>query len=136
MPLFEHPMLGPFGGDSQTIKLARKADSEVADIDHLLHFAFTFSEDLARFERHKPAKILLRIAQGIAKLADQFTSLRRWNCPPLEKCVLGTLHGALILIRCGHPNCGKDLAINRRDSFKKLATAHPFAAKRSGIIAF
>src|SRR5207237_5755638 len=66
MPLFEHSVLGPFGSDSQTIKLARKADSEVADIDHLLHFAFTFDNDLARFESYKPAKILLRIAQGVA----------------------------------------------------------------------
>ena len=53
------------------------ADREVADVDHLLHFAFAFGEDLARLERDEFAEVVLLLAQGVAELADGFAADRR-----------------------------------------------------------
>ena len=47
VPLLHHPVLRALGGDGQAVELAREADGEVADVDHLLHFAFALGEDLA-----------------------------------------------------------------------------------------
>ena len=50
-------MAGTFGGDGETIELARKADSEVVDVDHFLDFAYALGGYLADFDRHKAAEI-------------------------------------------------------------------------------
>jgi hypothetical protein len=42
MPGFHHPVAGAFGGDGQTVELAREADGEIADVDHFLDFAEAF----------------------------------------------------------------------------------------------
>ena len=47
---------GPLGGDGQAVELARQADGEVADVDHLLHFAEALLRDLARLERDQRAR--------------------------------------------------------------------------------
>ncbi len=62
MPLLHQAMARPFGLNRQAIKHPRLADGEVADVDHLLHLAFAFSEDLARLERNEFAQIALLLA--------------------------------------------------------------------------
>ena len=47
---------GPLAGDGQAVELARETDREVADVDHLLHFAEAFLDDLAGFERDQLAR--------------------------------------------------------------------------------
>ena len=49
MPLLHQPMAGPLAGDRQAVELPGEADGEVADVDHLLHFAERFLRDLAGF---------------------------------------------------------------------------------------
>src|SRR6266568_448389 len=49
----------PFARDHPPIELPRQADREVADIDHLLHFALALFEDLAGLDRHQAAERLL-----------------------------------------------------------------------------
>ena len=39
VPLLEHPVARALGGDREAVELARQADREVADVDHLLHLA-------------------------------------------------------------------------------------------------
>ena len=53
MPGLGHAMARTLGGDGETVQLAREADGEVADVDHLLHFAEALGDDLADLERHQ-----------------------------------------------------------------------------------
>ena len=56
MPRLHHAMAGTFAGDGQAVELARQTDREIADVDHLLHFAEAFLQDLAGFERDEAAE--------------------------------------------------------------------------------
>ena len=42
-----HAVAGALGGDGEAVELAREAAGEVADVDHLLHFAARLGDDLA-----------------------------------------------------------------------------------------
>ena len=46
----------PLRRDRQAVELARQTDGEVADVDHLLHFAQPFLQDLAGLERDERAE--------------------------------------------------------------------------------
>ena len=48
MPRLGQPVPGSLGGDRAAVELAREADREVADVDHLLHLAEALLRDLAR----------------------------------------------------------------------------------------
>ena len=78
MPGFHHAVVGALGGDGQAVELARQADGEIADVDHLLHFAEALGRDLAGFERHEAAEIVLGGAQ---LLADQTHELAAPRAP-------------------------------------------------------
>ncbi len=78
-------MTGPLGSDCQPVKLAAQAHGEVADVDHLLHFAQALLQDLARLQRHQRAQIVLLLAQFLAKQTDQFAPARRRHLAPREK---------------------------------------------------
>src|SRR6185437_16071184 len=67
MPALHHAMAGAFGCDGETIELARQADREVADVDHLLHFAKAFLENLARLQCNEPSELFLVRAQFLAE---------------------------------------------------------------------
>ena len=49
-------MARTLGSDGETVQLAREADGEVADVDHLLHFAEALGDDLPDLERHQRAQ--------------------------------------------------------------------------------
>ncbi len=70
-------MVGALGLDRQAVELARQADGEVADVDHLLHFAEPLGLDLADFDRHQPAELGLGGAQFLAEQADELAAARR-----------------------------------------------------------
>ena len=91
MPGLGHAMAGALRGDGETVQLPREADGEVADVDHLLHFAEALGDDLADLERHQRAQGLLRGAQFLAKQAHQFAPPRRGNLAPGEEGALGAL---------------------------------------------
>ena len=48
MPLFHQTVIRPLRLNRQAVKHSRLADGEIADIDHLLHFAFALSYDFSR----------------------------------------------------------------------------------------
>ena len=86
MPLLHHAVAGPLGRDGQAVELAREADREVADVDHLLHFAVAFGADLAHLERDEFAERLLELAQRVAEIAHDLAALgRRALAPGLER---------------------------------------------------
>ncbi len=84
MPGFHHPVLGALGGDGQAVELARQADREVADVDHLLHLAQALGADLAGLDRHQPSELRLELAQLLAQQAHQLTATRRRHGAPSE----------------------------------------------------
>ncbi len=86
MPLLHHPVVGPLAGDGQAVELARQADREVADVDHLLDLAEALLDDLAAFQRDQPGQRLLRRAQFLAKQPDELAAPRRGNGSPRVEC--------------------------------------------------
>src|SRR6185437_1550386 len=85
VPRLHHAMAGPLGGDGEAVELAREADSEIADIDHLLHFAEAFLQDLAGLDRDETAELGLVRAQGLAEAAHQLAAPWRRHTAPAEE---------------------------------------------------
>ena len=85
MPYLHHAVLAALGGDGQAIELARQADGEVADVDHLLDLAQALRGDLADLDRDQPAERLLVGAQLLAEQPHELTALRRRDLPPFQK---------------------------------------------------
>ena len=86
---------GPLAGDGQAVELARQADREVADVDHLLDLAEAFGEDLAGFDRDQPRQRLLRGAQFLAEQPHQLAPARCRDAPPGEECRCGSGAGGV-----------------------------------------
>ena len=89
MPGLHHAVRRPLGGDGQAVDLARQADREIADVDHLLDFAEPFGRDLAGLDRDQPAELGLGLAQLFAEQPDQLAALRRRHMAPFEEGVMG-----------------------------------------------
>ncbi len=75
-------MTGTLRRDRTAVELAREADGEVADVDHLLHLAESFLRDLADLEGHERAERLLLAAQLLAEQANELATPRRGNRAP------------------------------------------------------
>ncbi len=73
---------GPLGGDRAAEELAREADGEVADVDHLLHLAEALLGDLAGLERDERAERLLLAAQLLAQQPHELAAARRRDVAP------------------------------------------------------
>ena len=91
MPGLGHPVAGPLGGDREAVHLPREAHGEIADVDHLLHFAEALGDDLADLERHQRAERLLRGAQFLAKQADELAPPGRRDLAPGEEGLVRAL---------------------------------------------
>src|SRR5262245_17578818 len=87
MPLLHHAMRRTLAGNGQAIELAGKTDREIADINHLLHFAAAFGSDLAGLYHHQATQLILGGAQLLAQEPDEFAAARRWNQAPSHKRV-------------------------------------------------
>ena len=74
MPGLAHGVAGPLAGHGQAVELARQADREVADVDHLLHLAEALLQDLAGLQRDQTAERRLVSAQFLAEQADQLAA--------------------------------------------------------------
>ena len=75
MPLLVHAVVGALRMHSQAVELAGKADCEIADIDHFLHFAPAFLQALAHLIRNEAAEVLFVLAQFVTILADDLAPL-------------------------------------------------------------
>ena len=69
VPLLVHAVAGPLGVHGQAVELAREADGEVADVDHLLHFALALRRRILPISSvtSAPSVVLVR-AQRVAEL--------------------------------------------------------------------
>src|SRR5208282_6056018 len=127
-------MLGALGRDGEAVELAGEADGEVADVNHLLHFAFAFGEDLAGFECDEAPEIGFGVAQGVAELADNLAAFGGGDELPLLEGRLGAASGAFVFLRGGSADGGKEAAVNRRKAWQGLPAAQPLAAEDAGVI--
>jgi hypothetical protein len=59
VPLLVHAVQRSLAVHREAVELAREADGEVADVDHLLHLAEPLGEDLPHLERDEPSERLL-----------------------------------------------------------------------------
>ena len=82
VPGLHHAMIGAFGRDGETSELAREAGGEGADVDHLLHFAEAFGEDLAGFEGDEAAEGVDVGAELFAEETDELAAFRRGDVAP------------------------------------------------------
>ena len=62
--------------------VARLADGEIANVDHLLYLAQALLQDLAAFERNEPAEMLLCLPQRFAKQTHELAAFGRRHLPP------------------------------------------------------
>ena len=82
VPRLEHAVAGALGRDREAEELAREADGEVADVDHLLHLAEALLGDLAGLERDERAERLLLAPQLLAEQAHELAAARRGHVAP------------------------------------------------------
>ena len=87
--------------------MAREADGEIRDVDHLLHFAFTLGQDFACFERDQGAKIVFETAQLIADLAHDLSALGGRQHAPAVEHFDASLDGALVVFGSGEAHSGE-----------------------------
>ncbi len=95
VPRLHQAVARSLAGDRQAVQLARQADGEVADVDHLLDLAETLGADLAGLDRHQLTEVGLVLAQQLTEPADQPAADRRRRRPPLGEGLDGGRHGGV-----------------------------------------
>jgi hypothetical protein len=75
MPLLHHAVSRALRRNRQPVQLAREARGEVADVDHLLHFAVALGADLPHLERHEIAERLFQLPQRVPQVAHELSAL-------------------------------------------------------------
>src|SRR4029077_12964883 len=106
VPLLHEPVTWSFRLNRQAVKHARLANREIADVDHFLHFAFAFGDDLTSLERDKLAELVLQIAQRVTKTANSFTTHRAWRNATFRNRFLGAFYRLVIIfVGCSKHTC-------------------------------
>ena len=133
MPLFHQAVVRALGLDRQAVEHSRLADSEIADVDHLLHFALAFGDDLAGLERYELAKLRFQLAQSVAELPYRFAADRPRRDSPFFESLLRPRDRLIVFgVRRG-PDARQEFAVDRRKFFNDRAAAEPFAGEDAGI---
>ncbi len=114
VPGFAHVVAWALGSDGQAVQLAGQAYSEVADVDHFLHFTQPFLGDFAGFPGHQLAQVGLIFAQHITELTHQLAATRCRYFAPGVKCMLGATDLLLHLGGTFPVHTANTAAINRR----------------------
>ena len=129
MPLLDHPVVRTLAGDGQAVELARQADGEVANVDHLLDLAEPFREDLASLQRDQAREWLFGGAQLFAQQPHQFATPRRGNETPLEEGVVGVGAGRFDVGSTGRGDGADDLAVDRGTAFQRSGCGYAQSQK-------
>src|SRR5208282_1447552 len=99
MPGLHHAMFGALRRDGESAKLPRKANGEVANVNHLLDLAQALGKDLARLKGDKFTQRRLVGAQLLPEQAYKLAPFWRGHGPPFEKRGVRPLHDAANLAR-------------------------------------
>ena len=95
MPRLHQAVAGPLAGDREAVQLARQADGEVADVDHLLDLTETLGADLPGLDRDQLAELGLVGAQQLTEPADQPATHRRRRRSPFTERLDCCRHGSV-----------------------------------------
>jgi hypothetical protein len=57
-------------------------NGQIADVDHLLHFAFAFGNDLSGLERHELTELAFQFTQRVAEATNSLAAHRPRRCSP------------------------------------------------------
>ena len=82
MPGLGEAVAGALRRDRAAVELAREADGEIADVDHLLHLAEALLGDLPDLERDERAERLLLAAQLLAEQPHELATMRARQVAP------------------------------------------------------
>src|SRR5437867_7357614 len=127
MPLLHQAVTRSFRLNCQAVEHARLADCEIADINHLLHFAFAFCDNFSRLERDELAELVFQFAQCVTKTANSVAAYRTRSRTPFQERFLSTRNRlVVIIIRCGTHTCDSP-PINRRNLVDLRSATAPFA---------
>ena len=85
MPRLGEAVAGTLRRDRAAVELAREADREVADVDHLLHLAEPLLGDLPDLERDERAERLLLAAQLLAEQPHELAAMRPREVAPRDE---------------------------------------------------
>ena len=121
MPGLGHAVAGALRGNDETVQLPRKADGEIADVDHLLHFAETLGNDLAHLQGHKRSEGVFRSAQFLAQEAHELAAARRRNLAPDAKGAPGASNDRRHVGKRRLLNAGDLGAVDRRTDRERAA---------------
>ncbi len=132
MPLLVHSVLRPLGVHRQTVQHARLPDREVGDVDHLLHLAEAFREDLAVLQGHKGTQIALMAAQLFSQQPHRLAALRRGHLAPGGGGRERRGNDILIVGRICGTHLGEEGAVGRIADVQKGAVLRVGPAVRAG----
>ena len=137
MPLLVHAMAGPLAVHGEAVELAREADGEIGDVDHLLHFAQAFGAGSCPF-RATPARpdpvLWARSSLPISRTISP--RLGRGHHAPFEEGLGGARHHGFV-IRRHRPCCtrasGSPVAGQKETSSPPDGFGDPIAVTGAGI---
>ena len=95
-------MVRTFRRDRQAVELARQADGEIADVDHLLDLAEALRQDLARLDRHEHGEVVLVRPELLAELADDGAALWARHRAPGGRRGAGAIDGTVEIVVGDH----------------------------------
>mgnify|MGYP000962076897 CR=1 FL=1 len=123
MPLFHQPMLRTFGGDGEAIQLSAQTDGEIADVDHLLHFAERLLPDFANLPRHQFGEIGFVLSQRFAKAPHELAAHRGRDDAPTEKGFMGVPDRGGDIVSRRHGKGGEGPTVDGRVHVQHVAGA-------------
>src|SRR5690606_30033942 len=113
VPLLVHAVAGALGMHGQAVELAREADREVGDVDHLLDLAVAFRLGLAHLQRDQRAERVLVPAQRVGAQADGLAAARGGGGAPGLEALLRALDDGLVVLAAGGLDLRQHLAVGR-----------------------
>jgi hypothetical protein len=114
-------MLFALRRDGEAVELAREANREIANVDHLLNFAEPFRDNLARFNRDEAAKRVLMSAKLFAEKAHKLAALWRGHGAPGKESGMSFLDCALRFAQARFANTRYSLAGDGRARWQAAA---------------
>ena len=133
MPLFHQPVARPLGGDGEPVKLPRKTDGEVADVDHLLHLADPFRADLSRLEGNEIGQGVLVLPKQDSEGPHDLTAFRRRTAPPLLESAQRRCDAGIVLRAREGADASLRFPGGRIDRLQRLARAVAGAGDAKGL---
>ena len=97
MPLLIETVAGPLGLRGHAVKLSRKSEGEICDIDHLLHLAQPFLINFPRLKTDQCPEILLVRTQCLGDFTNHQTALRSRYQTPAQKGRFRTLYSLFVI---------------------------------------